>query len=285
MEFLNFFVTSPWIFDIVFLVLFLLAMAAGLMRGLWRSLWHTGIVAVLLVLSYLFFAPMLANWLCDDVLNVANATIKIPLGDMEITVSSLREFFIKAGTNPMATNPLTVEFASNLAYNVMFAAANLVLTIVIYLLGWAISLILFIPFMPLISKKKKKARAEGTKYKKRPLLGALVSVVPVALVLMLMLNSGFAVNSALRSVGGVLGSLGGIGEDGGEMFAMIQDVINALTPIREGGMFLTPLAMNGNLFNFATPTFVGDPETIKLTMTQAMELFVESFSSLASIGS
>ena len=245
---LNWFATNTWIWDILILISILFVFLAGFLRGFWKSVLHLGVTTLLLVLSYLVFAPLLANFILDDLLILLDQTLTINAGEIVIECSTIRDVFVLIGTSPTSTQALAAEFCSDIAYNVVLAVSMIMMCIMIYSLSWLISTILGIPLTIFLKRKKRKMIAAGKKYKRHRLLGGAVSLVTVIVFYFFALNAGYVISSLFIAVRSVV--------DFGDIvsrFLPIGDLANALldcvpTVGGEHGIISSFLAFDGFMY-------------------------------------
>ena len=267
--------TNQWLYDIILIIGLLGAFITGIMRGLVKTIVHVVFVGIAFTLSYFIFAPMIANFLLDDMFNLFGYTSSFDLNGVPTTISSLREMFVVMGTHASLSQPMTAEFSSAVATTLFTAISMLMLSAFIYFFGWIISFILYLPFMGITISGKKKARAAGKKYKKHRLLAGLVSLVGFFIMIFFALNAGFAVSAFLvplaNNVPFITYLAGLIPLPGGDVSAVIQGFILGLPRIGDGGMFASALAFNGAMYSVPVPATSG---TDPLTLTEAFEQFV-----------
>jgi|GEM_PF-5790772 len=257
---IEFISNNPWIFDVLLLVFLLLACLAGFIRGLRRSLFHLVFVATGLILSYFIFIPMLSNWMLDDFFTVIqkgfpdfSPTIPGPEG-LSITFDSLRDVFIKLGTLPTLVNPLPVEFCSDLAFVFMNASLMIVVTVILYILGWALSSLLYLFVLPFEFVAKRKAKKNGKKFKKYRLFGMIPSAIACILLYFFSLNASNAISSvfgAFVSNGGVSAILPSDAVPGLELIDQLLGALDLVRSAGQGGMIASFFSFDGFMYQLS----------------------------------
>ena len=284
------FVSNTWLFDVLIGLMFLVSFGIGVLRGLWKSVFHVGITAILLLLCYFIFAPMLANWLCDSMMSSLSMPDSVTIDGVLLSFGSLRELIYKLGSLPTGPDTFSYVSSSNFIFTLCNAFSMMILSIVVFFLSSAISGILFLPILPLLSRAKKKKIAAGKKYKKHRLLGGAVSLVATLLVLMFMLNASFNVSTIMHDVVGLAESTGALQEllNSGAMTQDVWDtvvsVVNFIFVVRDGGIFFSWLGFDGSFYSF---TMVQDGVETSVSLIDGGKLYfktvLDALSNISSI--
>ena len=155
----------PFLIDGIIIGIIIISFLIGLAKKGWHSLWRFIFVLLLLAGAAIFAVKPLAQWLAGEQFFalIGYQPVVNYGGSHEVTIHSFTELVVTMGRLSTDSAKFTAEYSGELAFNIAKAVAWFAIVLVVQVVSWIISALLW-PLVKLLIParvRKKKMKALG----------------------------------------------------------------------------------------------------------------------------
>ena len=192
-SFIGFIFSIPFFLNIVIILFLLVGASIGYARGFWRGTFNLIVTIIILLISWFVLLDSLSIFVNTRLFSMLGITFKV--GDFE--TSSLEELIkqlVELGKNDLPEKYANPDYVYYLSLSISKSIAWLIVVILIQLLSWILSAILYFLIMRLIIPEKLR------KVKLR-LVGALFGLIQTTIIIFAYMISFANISPAMENVG------------------------------------------------------------------------------------